>query len=191
MLSMTRLRIALVFVPIIAFLSTPNDSHAQPSPDAVVVTTDTGSGSAVTPAPVTGSAGSATIPATTTTTTTTTSTSTATTPPPAIDVIGNPLGAIATLRILWSLGWGVFLGGCALALAEIAAWLGKSGKVKALGDGRISVVIGGSVAVLSSFIGAVTKQSGPLGWAAVGVALVSAVLLYFNIQKNDPPAASA
>jgi hypothetical protein len=106
------------------------------------------------------------------------------TPTPASTVTNpadDPGGFIAQVKNAWSAGgWALLLLVLAVGACE---GLSKIDSLKKLGAGRVSLVIGGVVAIGTALIGALTAKA---SWSAAIIAAGGAALAYWHQAGTDP-----
>lgn len=107
--------------------------------------------------------------------------------PVAIAPPANPVtdltGYISELSNAKANGWGVLLLVLVFGLCELAAKAGSAVPALAwLGKGRISIVLGGGIAVAAASIAALSSSG---TWLAAGYAAVAAFLLYAHPAAKD------
>ena len=102
---------------------------------------------------------------------------------PPVNPVTDPSGYISELANAKANGWAALLMVIVFGLCEIAAKAGSTVPALAwLGKGRISIVIGGGIAVGAAAIAALSSSG---TWLACGYAAVAAALLYAHPAAKD------
>lgn len=102
---------------------------------------------------------------------------------PPVNPVANPAGYISELAQARASGWGVLLLVVVFGVCELAAASGKDvPALMWLGSGRVSIVIGGGVAVTAAALAALASAG---TWTAAGYAAIGAALLYLHPAAVD------